>query len=166
VIRRAAIALLLAAGVVVAAPILLSLPGVPSFEGFGAFGLLEWLDPITRLCALTAAVVVAVRRLARRNATAWLAVFLPILVLLLTAIHYLPFLALPDPGPGPFHELWRNMRALTCNLLATLVLSALYRGATRLRSTPPDARQAALATPAIVCTIFLSIYVLFILMPV
>jgi len=168
VIRAIAITLILAIGGFIAAAILLPLPRVSSFEGFEAFQLLGWLDPISRLGALTAIVVTAVRWLARRKSMDWLAVFLPLLVLLLTAIHYLPFLALPDPEAGPrwFFRMVRSMRTMAWNIVVTFVLSAVFVAVKRGGHAPRIARWSALAVAAILCSILLCIYVLFILIPV
>ena len=118
---------------------------------------------------LIAVVVTASLRIARRPATLWLQVFLPIVVCAMTTILYLPLAGANDRRidriAGPVEEPVSQVRALALSVAATLALAVLFLAITRRCHTPADARQTALAVPMIVCSVLLSVYFLFVLMP-
>lgn len=89
-VRGIAIAVILGAGVFIAAAIIVSSHAPTNFEGLRIFDLVAWLDPISLLGPLTVAVVVAVRLLARQTALA-----VPAIVCAIFISIYFLFLLMP-----------------------------------------------------------------------
>lgn len=163
VIRAVAITVIVMGALLITAVIVLTRPPVPRMRGIEAFGLTAWNEPIGNFGVLVAIVVTAVCLLVRRNATAWLAVFLPFIVSVMTTILYLPLLGAIDRRvdriSGPFDEPLPAGPALAAMIAATLALAMVLIALTRGR------QRTALAVPMILCTILVGLHFLFLLLP-
>ena len=173
VIRRILVAVLVIVGLVIAAfiaaVIVVRFPPIPRMVGIEAFGLISWVEPIGNLAMLLVVVVCGLRLVMRRDATSWLAVFLPLLLSILTALLYLPFLGAVDHRldriAGPVFEPIPEGRALAVSVAVTLILANAFVVTARGRTVDPAAGHVARTVVLTLCTILPSIHIFFLIMP-